>query len=210
MSVFIEISPIGVQVEHTVDGNSGARWLKWLEREFTDRKVRGSNPTSASRFPLPRLGQPGSISALVLFSGRMAARHRKSRLTCNPAESSVYNVSKQLNVLRQAASCFTVAENSYTTHDLVCSSWSSSARRSPRIPVNLMFCLNPNRTQLAKCTQLQTNLVLRKLRDCTYPMSPKKSETGCRLSKNFQQPYEYCITSETFIVSQADVPTLGS
>ncbi|KAG5454107.1 hypothetical protein CSKR_110496 [Clonorchis sinensis] len=29
-----------------------ARWLKWLESEFTDRKVRGSNPTSASRLPL--------------------------------------------------------------------------------------------------------------------------------------------------------------
>ncbi|KAG5452702.1 hypothetical protein CSKR_102129 [Clonorchis sinensis] len=43
-----------------------ARWLKWLEREFTDRKVRGSNPTSASRLPLSRLGRPGSIPALVL------------------------------------------------------------------------------------------------------------------------------------------------
>ncbi|KAG5446506.1 Glutamine-dependent NAD(+) synthetase [Clonorchis sinensis] len=53
-------------------------WLKWLEREFTDRKVRGSNPTSASRLPLSRLGQPGSISAFVLPSGGMAARHRKS------------------------------------------------------------------------------------------------------------------------------------
>ncbi|KAG5443057.1 hypothetical protein CSKR_112154 [Clonorchis sinensis] len=38
---------------------SGARWPKWLGREFTDRKVRGSNPTSASRIPLSRLGQPG-------------------------------------------------------------------------------------------------------------------------------------------------------
>ncbi|KAG5441728.1 hypothetical protein CSKR_110671 [Clonorchis sinensis] len=54
-----------------------AGWLKWLEREFTDRKVRGSNPTSASRLPLSRLGQPGSISALVFPSGGMAARHRK-------------------------------------------------------------------------------------------------------------------------------------
>ncbi|KER28310.1 hypothetical protein T265_04839 [Opisthorchis viverrini] len=27
----------------------GARWPKWLEPEFTDRKVRGSNPTSATR-----------------------------------------------------------------------------------------------------------------------------------------------------------------
>ncbi|KER26533.1 hypothetical protein T265_06251 [Opisthorchis viverrini] len=49
----------------------------WLEREFTDRKVRGSNPTSASRIPLSRLGRPGSIPALVLPSGGMAARHRK-------------------------------------------------------------------------------------------------------------------------------------
>ncbi|KER24809.1 hypothetical protein T265_14332, partial [Opisthorchis viverrini] len=53
------------------------RWLKWLEREFTDRKVRGSNPTSATRLPLSRLGQPDSIPALVLPSGGMAARHRK-------------------------------------------------------------------------------------------------------------------------------------
>ncbi|KER24495.1 hypothetical protein T265_07860 [Opisthorchis viverrini] len=46
----------------------GARWLEWLESEFTDRKVRGSNPTSASRLPLSRFGQPGSIPAFVLSS----------------------------------------------------------------------------------------------------------------------------------------------
>ncbi|KAG5454635.1 hypothetical protein CSKR_106027 [Clonorchis sinensis] len=51
----------------------GARWPRWLEREFTDRKV----PTSASRLPLSRLGQPGSIPALVQPSGGMAVRHRK-------------------------------------------------------------------------------------------------------------------------------------
>ncbi|KAG5441132.1 hypothetical protein CSKR_102768, partial [Clonorchis sinensis] len=55
----------------------GARWRKWLEPEFTDRKVHGSNPTSASRLPLSRLGQPGSIPALLLPSGGMAARHQK-------------------------------------------------------------------------------------------------------------------------------------
>ncbi|KER25355.1 hypothetical protein T265_07157 [Opisthorchis viverrini] len=49
----------------------------WLEREFTDRKVRGSNPISDSRIPLFRLGQPGSIAALVLPLGSMAVRHRK-------------------------------------------------------------------------------------------------------------------------------------
>ncbi|KAG5450620.1 hypothetical protein CSKR_101782, partial [Clonorchis sinensis] len=58
-------------------GISGGEMAQWLTREFTDRKVRGSNLTSASRLPLCRLGQPGSIQALVLHSGGMAARHRK-------------------------------------------------------------------------------------------------------------------------------------
>ncbi|KAG5441168.1 hypothetical protein CSKR_102735 [Clonorchis sinensis] len=57
-----------------------ARWLKWLEREFTDRKFHGSNPTSASRLPQSRLGQPSSIPALVLPSGGMEARHQKSSM----------------------------------------------------------------------------------------------------------------------------------
>ncbi|KAG5450665.1 hypothetical protein CSKR_108785 [Clonorchis sinensis] len=60
-------------------GTCRARWFKWLERELTDRKVRGSNPTSASRLPLSRLGRPGSIPALVLPPGGMAARHQKAR-----------------------------------------------------------------------------------------------------------------------------------
>ncbi|KER31347.1 hypothetical protein T265_02398 [Opisthorchis viverrini] len=50
------------------------RWTKWLKREFTDRKVRGSNPTSATRLPLSRLGQPDSIPALVLPSSGLAVR----------------------------------------------------------------------------------------------------------------------------------------
>ncbi|KER32869.1 hypothetical protein T265_01155 [Opisthorchis viverrini] len=50
---------------------------RWLEREFTDRRVRCSNPTSASRLFLSRLEQPDSITALVPPSGGMAARHRK-------------------------------------------------------------------------------------------------------------------------------------
>ncbi|KER32978.1 hypothetical protein T265_12710, partial [Opisthorchis viverrini] len=39
--------------------------------------VRGSNPTSASRLHLSRLGQPGSIPGLALPSAGMAARHRE-------------------------------------------------------------------------------------------------------------------------------------
>ncbi|KAG5445916.1 Inositol polyphosphate 4-phosphatase type II [Clonorchis sinensis] len=63
------------------------RWLKlwrcelemveWLRRELTARKVPGLNPTPASKLILSRLGKPDSISALVLPSGGMAARHRK-------------------------------------------------------------------------------------------------------------------------------------
>ncbi|KER22435.1 hypothetical protein T265_09481 [Opisthorchis viverrini] len=53
----------------------------WLGREVTDRKVRGSNPTSSSRLSLSRLGQHGSIPGLVLSSGGMAVKHRKGAIT---------------------------------------------------------------------------------------------------------------------------------
>ncbi|KAG5448873.1 hypothetical protein CSKR_109577, partial [Clonorchis sinensis] len=56
----------------------GTKWIKWLESEFTDWKVRGLSPTFASRLALSRLGQPGSIPALILPLGGVAARHRKS------------------------------------------------------------------------------------------------------------------------------------
>ncbi|KER26604.1 hypothetical protein T265_06178 [Opisthorchis viverrini] len=55
-----------------------ARWPKWLGREFIDWKVRGSNPTSASRLPLSRLGQPGSFPVLVQPSGCRAVGHREA------------------------------------------------------------------------------------------------------------------------------------
>ncbi|KAG5444644.1 hypothetical protein CSKR_100752, partial [Clonorchis sinensis] len=55
----------------------GGEMAQWLECELTDRKVRGSNPTSASRLSLSRLRQPDSISALVLPSGGMASNHQK-------------------------------------------------------------------------------------------------------------------------------------
>ncbi|KAG5443195.1 hypothetical protein CSKR_110543 [Clonorchis sinensis] len=48
------------------------RWLKWLERESTNRKICGPNPASASRLRPSRLGQPGCILALVLPPGGMA------------------------------------------------------------------------------------------------------------------------------------------
>ncbi|KAG5453481.1 hypothetical protein CSKR_114249 [Clonorchis sinensis] len=48
-----------------------------------------------------------------------------------------------------------VAENSSTAHDRFCSSWDSSGRCSPRVSVNLMFCLNPNWTDSDKYAHLQ-------------------------------------------------------
>ncbi|KER22375.1 hypothetical protein T265_09516 [Opisthorchis viverrini] len=50
---------------------------RWLVSAFTDRKVCGSNPISASRFPLSRLEQPGSIPDPVLTSGSMAVGHER-------------------------------------------------------------------------------------------------------------------------------------
>ncbi|KAG5452859.1 hypothetical protein CSKR_111356 [Clonorchis sinensis] len=51
-----------------------------LSVKFTHRKVPGSNPTFACRLPLSRLGQPGSIPALVLPSGGTAVVHQKSAI----------------------------------------------------------------------------------------------------------------------------------
>ncbi|KAG5452085.1 hypothetical protein CSKR_111127, partial [Clonorchis sinensis] len=52
-----------------------------------------------------------------------------------------------------------VAENSSTAHDRFRPSWGSSGRRSSRVFVNLMFYLNPSRTDFDKYTHLQINLV---------------------------------------------------
>ncbi|KER19933.1 hypothetical protein T265_11401 [Opisthorchis viverrini] len=47
--------------------NTRGEVAQWLEREFIDRKVCGSNPTTAASLPPSRLGQPGSIAALALW-----------------------------------------------------------------------------------------------------------------------------------------------
>ncbi|KAG5447083.1 hypothetical protein CSKR_108821 [Clonorchis sinensis] len=69
--------PLHIPPQQPLDHQGGVRWLKWLQRQFTDWKVRGSNPTSACRLPLSRVGQPGIIPSLVLPLGSMAIRHRK-------------------------------------------------------------------------------------------------------------------------------------
>ncbi|KAG5447842.1 hypothetical protein CSKR_102295 [Clonorchis sinensis] len=64
--------PMSAQVRHRSTTECGQRPGGEIAQV-----VRGSNPASASRLPLSRLGQPGSIPALVLPSGGMAARYRK-------------------------------------------------------------------------------------------------------------------------------------
>ncbi|KAG5446395.1 hypothetical protein CSKR_113784 [Clonorchis sinensis] len=80
----------------------------------------------------------------------------KPRLTWNPTESLACDVSRQLNVLHQAASCsgcynirdiaIHFAENSLTAYDRFRPSWGSSGGRSPRVSVNFMFYLGPDCT----------------------------------------------------------------
>ncbi|KAG5452611.1 hypothetical protein CSKR_100448 [Clonorchis sinensis] len=150
------------------------------EREFTDRKVRGTNPTSVSRLLPSRLGQPGTISALMLPSGVMAARHRKDvraeRLFIIGLRSEVEKTSKRILVrssddeqfdlstagLKSHWSAHTTSANvvENSSYDQFGSSWGSSGRRSPRVSVKLMFYLNPNWTDFDKYTHSQTNLVL--------------------------------------------------
>ncbi|KAG5450989.1 hypothetical protein CSKR_105258 [Clonorchis sinensis] len=50
---------------------------QWVRHEINDWKVRGLNPTSASRLLLPRLPQSGSILGSVLSSGGMDTMHRR-------------------------------------------------------------------------------------------------------------------------------------
>ncbi|KER26497.1 hypothetical protein T265_06285 [Opisthorchis viverrini] len=64
----VETVVMGPEVEPRLRGET----TLWSEREFTDRKVRGSNPTSGSRLTLCRLGRPGTILALMLPSDGMA------------------------------------------------------------------------------------------------------------------------------------------
>ncbi|KER26147.1 hypothetical protein T265_06560 [Opisthorchis viverrini] len=62
---------------------------QWLEREFTNRKVRGSNPISVSRLPLARLGKYPSPRAayghgerkLVFETLKMLFRSQEKGLT---------------------------------------------------------------------------------------------------------------------------------
>ncbi|KAG5445636.1 hypothetical protein CSKR_104833 [Clonorchis sinensis] len=69
--------------------NSWGERAQWLERELTKRKFRDLNLTPASRLPLSRLGQPGSIPALMLPSIAQWLRHKRAdQKVCGPNSTS--------------------------------------------------------------------------------------------------------------------------
>ncbi|KAG5444463.1 hypothetical protein CSKR_101861 [Clonorchis sinensis] len=76
---------------------SGGEMAQWLEREFTDWKVHGSKPISASRLPLSRLGKSGSIPSLVLpsvhgctWAGILLGRSHLDRRTIRVLNQSLW------------------------------------------------------------------------------------------------------------------------
>ncbi|KAG5448742.1 hypothetical protein CSKR_100132 [Clonorchis sinensis] len=94
----------GMTARHRKGATTEQGWggvALWLEREFTDRKARGSNPIFASRLPLSILGQPGRISALVFTSGDIAARYLKRSTTERPVYLAAVRTVKQ--AVQQAA-----------------------------------------------------------------------------------------------------------
>ncbi|KAG5452109.1 hypothetical protein CSKR_107913 [Clonorchis sinensis] len=145
--------------------------LKTLRQPTTSSALFGAHQALTER----HLGQIVSINIYQFSCYRNTLICKQiwfcERLSRNPAESLVFDVSRQLNVLHQAASCSScydirniathVAESSSKAHDRLRPFWSSSVRRSPRVSVNFMFYLKQNCTKLSKYTHLQTNLVLR-------------------------------------------------
>ncbi|KAG5444612.1 hypothetical protein CSKR_100713 [Clonorchis sinensis] len=153
-----QTEPMGLPTQHFASS-------LMVKVPLTDRKVRGSNPTSASRLLLSRLGQPGSIPALVHPSVGMIARHRK----CATAERFTYFL---LETTQK------VAEDSSTAHDRFRPSWGSSSRHSPRVSVNVMFYSNPNWTDCDKSNHLQIDLVF--TGDSPSPSISCLSSSVCR------------------------------
>ncbi|GAA54081.1 RILP-like protein homolog [Clonorchis sinensis] len=92
LGVYEALSKVQVDLKSAIRGSKTRARLRrgGSEREFTSRKVRGSNPTSVSQLPLSILGQPGSIPALVLPLGDLTGRisilsplSASSLLTCH-------------------------------------------------------------------------------------------------------------------------------
>ncbi|KAG5450800.1 E3 UFM1-protein ligase 1 [Clonorchis sinensis] len=120
-----------------------------LEREFTDRKVRGLDPVSASQLPLSKLGQPGSIPALVLPLGGMTARHRKD-LNCS---------SRHISNMATWAEVRELAAKLKTTQDK-----SSALRLSERTWVDIVkYLTSTNRLKLIFTTDGRSYLTREEL-----------------------------------------------
>ncbi|KAG5446643.1 hypothetical protein CSKR_108302 [Clonorchis sinensis] len=114
-------------VVSTVTHKPGARWLTWLEREFTDLKAALATATvlrfirNALLIKLLKVLRQSTTSLALLGAHQVIAKKH------------VYTW------------CTThmIAESSSTAHDRFRPSWGSSGKLSPRVSVNLIY-LNPN------------------------------------------------------------------
>ncbi|KER29255.1 hypothetical protein T265_13412, partial [Opisthorchis viverrini] len=126
---------------------------------------KGRQSLSDERAPILQ----NAIEQLQSFSTMASSRHDQgSQVSCAV-------LTRDPTCINQKETTHEVAENSSTAHDRFRPSWGSSDRRGPRVSVNLMFYLNPNRTVSEKYIHLQTNLVF--TRNST-PYCKEKSKGG--------------------------------
>ncbi|KAG5443929.1 hypothetical protein CSKR_100821 [Clonorchis sinensis] len=184
---------------------TGARWLKWLEREFTDRKARGSNPTSASRLPLSRLGQPGSLSALVLPLGGMAAKHRKG---VTAEQFSFWTPTMALRHVARSL-CFTTIQLAVWSDTCTLEpnhippgiqNWREFPKATPAFEIRVFtssVTLTPDLIQLPRYGQSSiTSRVTPRILRCMF-----KDLTSCSVTMHFVRTKhmpEYMITLDSF------------
>ncbi|KAG5440943.1 hypothetical protein CSKR_114471 [Clonorchis sinensis] len=69
---------------------------QWLRLELNGRSVCVSYAILASQFFLSRFGQPASISALVLLSGGLSARHRQGGVTADLSHYLIGDIAQWL------------------------------------------------------------------------------------------------------------------
>ncbi|KER21626.1 hypothetical protein T265_15049, partial [Opisthorchis viverrini] len=140
------------------------RFTRVPEREFTERKVRGFNPTSASRLPLSKLGHGVSPTSCFLQVARQLGT--KGSLQLNDHYYHYWSTTlSNMPHLQVSKTCKPITENRLlktlrqTTTGFALP---LRAHQVGAVSVNLMIYLSPNWTVFEKFTHLQINLVFKR------------------------------------------------